>query len=184
MSSFGLYLAAHGPKMLELTARYADGWLPTSLSPKAYATKLATLRQAAEQANRDPDAIDTTVFTWSALGTTERESARLLQHPSVRAVALYRGPDGFARHGAEYPLDHGYIPHLIDPDRASTLLTSIPDAVVSDAVLHGSPEQVRERLEEYHRSGCRHVICYDIGRFIDPEGTARFREALLQVTRS
>lgn len=181
VSSYGLHLAAHGPKMLELTARHADGWLPTSLPPEVYAEKLTTLRQRAEGYGRDPDEIDATLFTWSALGTTEQESAELLRHPSVRAVALYRGPDGFARHGADYPLDHGYIPHLVDPDRATGMLEAIPDAVVSDAVLHGSPEQVRDRLEAYREAGCRHVICYDIGRFVDPEGTQRFRESLLQL---
>lgn len=183
VAPFGLYLAAHGPKMLELTARHADGWVPSSIPPQVYGQKLTDLRAAAERFGRDPNAIDTTLFVWSALGSTEAESAALLRHPSVRAVALYRGPSGFARHGAEYPLDHGYIPHLVDPERARGMLEAIPDGVVSDAVLHGSPEQVRERLEAYREAGCRHVICYDIGRFVDPEGTARFRESLLQVAK-
>ena len=120
---------------------------------------------------------------WSALATTHAESAALLRHPSVRAVALYRGRDGFAKHGATYPQPHGYIPNAVPRDRASSIVAAIPDAVVADAVLHGSPEEVRERLEAYREAGCEHVICYDVGRFADPEGTARFREALLSVAR-
>ena len=30
-----IWLAAHGPRMLSLTGQYADGWLPTKLSPEA-----------------------------------------------------------------------------------------------------------------------------------------------------
>ena len=178
-SPFELYVAAHGPKMLELTARHGDGWIPTSLPPAAYRQKLDALREHAERAGRDPASVRPTLFRWSALAPSRAESLSLLEHPSVRAPALYRGPDGFARHGATYPLDHGYIPNDIAPDRAESILRSIPDAVVGDAVLHGSPTDVREQLEAYREAGCQHVILYDIGRFTDPEGTARFREAML-----
>ncbi|MQA06189.1 MAG: LLM class flavin-dependent oxidoreductase [Streptosporangiales bacterium] len=183
-TSFALYVAAHGPRMLALTAQHADGWIPTSLPPSAYREKLGVLRGHAERAGRDPGAIRPTLFAWSALAPTRRESVALLQHPSVRAVALYRGEDGFAEHGASYPLDHGYIPNDIPPDRAESLLTAIPDAVVADAVLHGSPADVRAQLAEYERAGCEHVIVYDVGRFVNPEGTARFREALRAVAAS
>lgn len=183
VSPFRLYVAAHGPRMLELTATYADGWVPTSLTPEAYRASLGALRGHAERAGRDPAAIRPALFVWSALAPTRSESVALLAHPSVRSVALYRGPDGFARHGARYPLPHAYIPNEVPQDRAASIVADIPDAVVADAVLHGSPEDVRERLEAYREAGCEHVICYDIGRFADPEGTPRFRDALLSIAR-
>ncbi|GAA3557934.1 LLM class flavin-dependent oxidoreductase [Amycolatopsis ultiminotia] len=184
VAGYELYVAAHGPRMLELTAAHGDGWLPTTLSPRVYREKLDYLRAHAESIGRDPAAIRPTLFAWSALAPTGRESRALLAHPSVRAVALYRGPAGFSAHGATYPLDHGYIPQDIPAEKATDLLTSIPDAVVADAVLHGSPEEVREQLQEYREAGCEHVILNDIGRFTDPEGTARFREAMLSLARS
>lgn len=175
---FNIHVAAHGPKMLELTARHGTGWIPTSLPPDAYATSLATLRQQAESAGRDPGEITPTVFLWAALAPSRSESLALLEHPSVRAVALYRGAAGFAAHGETFPLPHGYIPHEIAPEQADGILRSIPEGVVRDAVLHGSPEDVREQLERYRQAGCAHVVIYDIGRFADPDGTARAREAL------
>ncbi|SFM60369.1 phthiodiolone/phenolphthiodiolone dimycocerosates ketoreductase [Pseudonocardia ammonioxydans] len=181
---YELHVAAHGPRMLELTAAHADGWIPSSLSPADYADRLTTLRRHAVDSGRDPEEITPTLFVWSALGSTREESERLLRHPSVRAVALFRGRAAFERHGATYPLPHGYIPDEIRPEQADSLLESIPDAVVADAVLHGSPEDVRETLERYREAGCEHVICHDIGRFVDPDGTARFREGLLAVTKS
>ncbi|WP_033289213.1 LLM class flavin-dependent oxidoreductase [Amycolatopsis jejuensis] len=183
VSGYELYVAAHGPRMLELAATHADGWLPTTVSPKVYREKLDHLRAHAESIGRDPGTIRPTLFTWSALAPTARESRALLAHPSVRAVALYRGPAGFAAHGASYPLEHSYVPDEVPPDQATGLLAAIPDAVVADAVLHGSPEEVREQLQEYHDAGCEHVIFNDIGRFTDPEGTERFRTALMDLTR-
>ncbi|WP_037347151.1 LLM class flavin-dependent oxidoreductase [Sciscionella sediminilitoris] len=180
-AGFGLHIAAHGPRMLELTARHADGWLPTSLPAEHYAERLATVRAHAEAIGRDPGTIRPELFVWTALAPSGAESRALLRHPSVRAVALYRGPEGFARHGAEFPLEQGYNPDDVPPERATELLESIPDAVVADAVLHGSPEQVREQLHAYERAGCEHVICYDIGRFADPEGTERFRAGMRSV---
>lgn len=179
-----LHIAAHGPKMLELTARYADGWLPTSLSPTEYGQRLATLREHAQRHGRDPRAIIPGLFLWAALAGSRTESQRLLAHPSVRAVALYRGQAGFATYGATYPLPHSYIPHDVPPDRAESLLRDIPDDVVRTAVLHGSPADVGQRLGAYRDAGCEHVIIYDIGRYVDAEGTARSREALLSAIGS
>jgi phthiodiolone/phenolphthiodiolone dimycocerosates ketoreductase len=39
-----VWLAAHGPRMLRITGRLADGWLPTNIRPDAYAEKLAAIR--------------------------------------------------------------------------------------------------------------------------------------------
>ncbi|MBB5915676.1 phthiodiolone/phenolphthiodiolone dimycocerosates ketoreductase [Nocardia transvalensis] len=178
---YDLYIAAHGPRMLALTARYGDGWIPSSIGPADYARKLSLLRQQAEQAGRDPHAVKPLLFLWTALAGTRKESRALLDHPTVRAVALYRGKAAFDAAGARYPLAHGYIPHEVPAGDADTLLRGIPDEIVEQAVLHGSPDDVRRRLDEYHRAGCEHVILYDVGRFAETGGTERFREAFTAV---
>ncbi|MGW4071469.1 LLM class flavin-dependent oxidoreductase [Nocardia grenadensis] len=178
---YDLYIAAHGPRMLELTARYGDGWIPSSLTPTDYAEKLCLLRHHAREAGRDPRSITPLLFVWTALASTRAESRALLDHPTVRGVALYRGRAAFETAGAPYPLEHGYIPHEIPAADVDSLLRRIPDEIVEQAVLHGSPADVRSRLDEYHRAGCRHVILYDIGRFTENGGTERFREAFTAI---
>ena len=49
-----VWLAAHGPRMLRITGRLADGWLPTNIKPDAYAEKLGAIRESAEQAGPRP----------------------------------------------------------------------------------------------------------------------------------
>ncbi|MGW5384229.1 LLM class flavin-dependent oxidoreductase [Nocardia sp. NPDC003963] len=183
-TGYDLYIAAHGPRMLELTARYGDGWIPSSLTPADYAEKLGLLRRHAKAAGREPRSIKPLLFVWTALAGTRAESRALLDHPTVRGVALYRGRSAFEAAGARYPLEHGYIPQEIPAADAEMLLRRIPDEIVEQAVLHGSPAEVRRRLDEYHRAGCEHVILYDIGRFTGADGTERFREAFTEIATS
>ena len=55
----GIWLGAYGPRMLRLTARAADGWLPSSMyaAPDKLAEMTAILDAAASDAGRDPAAI-------------------------------------------------------------------------------------------------------------------------------
>ena len=50
-----IWIAAHGPRMLRATGRYADGWLPLMHGrPADYADALERVRSAASDAGREP----------------------------------------------------------------------------------------------------------------------------------
>jgi phthiodiolone/phenolphthiodiolone dimycocerosates ketoreductase len=169
-----LWVAAHQPRVLDAAARYGDGWLPR-------------LRELAEGYGRDPGAIRAAMFMWAALADTRKESLRLLEQPLVRAAALYRGQNAFARHGAAHPLGDEspprYIPTWIEPARARAVIEQVPVSLVADSVLTGSLEDVQERLGAYEEAGVEHLIVYDIGRYADSDGVARSRECLAQLAR-
>jgi alkanesulfonate monooxygenase SsuD/methylene tetrahydromethanopterin reductase-like flavin-dependent oxidoreductase (luciferase family) len=52
----GIWLGAYGPRMLRVTGRLADGWLPSvpRLPPEELAVRHATIDEAARRAGRDP----------------------------------------------------------------------------------------------------------------------------------
>ena len=52
-----LWLGGNAPGAQRRVARLADGWIPTSASPKVFAEGLARIRDEAERAGRDPEAI-------------------------------------------------------------------------------------------------------------------------------
>jgi len=54
-----IWLGAYGPRMLDLTGRRADGWLPSMflLPPEAAFRSMRRIREAAAAAGRDPDAL-------------------------------------------------------------------------------------------------------------------------------
>lgn len=55
-----LWFGVYGPRSLRLAGRLADGWLPSYryAPPRKWAEKRDVIRRAAEEAGRDPDAID------------------------------------------------------------------------------------------------------------------------------
>jgi phthiodiolone/phenolphthiodiolone dimycocerosates ketoreductase len=182
-----LWIGAHGPRMIDLTARYADGWFPGGMTPPAFAKYLARLRERAEQHGRDPMSVRAGMFAWSALAPTRAESARLLAAPAVRATALYNPPSILARYGLDSlrPGESGpdYVPSGIRPERARELIGSIPDELVKGSVLWGSVDDVGQRIAEYEEAGCEHLVLYDVGRYADPDGLARSRESLQALAR-
>jgi alkanesulfonate monooxygenase SsuD/methylene tetrahydromethanopterin reductase-like flavin-dependent oxidoreductase (luciferase family) len=61
----GIWLGAYGPRMLRLTGRLADGWLPSLgghyLRPEDAPQRQAAIDEAARAAGRDPDQIERAV---------------------------------------------------------------------------------------------------------------------------
>jgi alkanesulfonate monooxygenase SsuD/methylene tetrahydromethanopterin reductase-like flavin-dependent oxidoreductase (luciferase family) len=55
----GIWLGAYGPRMMAVTGRLADGWLPSvpRLPPEEVAGRHAAIDEAARRAGRDPEAI-------------------------------------------------------------------------------------------------------------------------------
>ena len=69
-----IWIGAHGPRMLDIAGRLCDGWLPTNITPETYAQKLSVIRQSAEAAGRDPDAITTSMLAYVITAPTKRRS--------------------------------------------------------------------------------------------------------------
>jgi alkanesulfonate monooxygenase SsuD/methylene tetrahydromethanopterin reductase-like flavin-dependent oxidoreductase (luciferase family) len=69
----GLWIGAYGPRMLRITGRLGDGWLPSLgphfLAPDDIPTRQAAIDEAARAAGRDPAAIERVVNVIGA-GTT------------------------------------------------------------------------------------------------------------------
>ena len=71
-----LWLGAHGPRMLRLAGSRFDGWLPFSPTPGEYADGLRAVREAADQAGRDPDGIAAAVYLTVAIADNHHDAAK------------------------------------------------------------------------------------------------------------
>jgi phthiodiolone/phenolphthiodiolone dimycocerosates ketoreductase len=178
-----LYVGAHGPKTIDLTAQYGDGWLPSSLMPKPYASRLHLLRERAEVHGRDPASIRPVLQMWAALGETREESLAMLERPFVRSVALYSAGPAFERYGAVHPTGGEYMPGDMTAAEALAAIDRIPIEVARDVILAGSIDEIAERLSAYEEAGCEHVIIYDIGRYLFKDGVERSRACLTALAR-
>lgn len=69
-----IWLGGSGPRMLRLAGRTFDGWLPFSPTAGEYATGLQAVRESAERAGHDPDAISTGAYLTVAVADSPRQA--------------------------------------------------------------------------------------------------------------
>lgn len=168
-----IWLASHGPRMLELAGRQADGWLPTMMSPEDYHEKLTVIRQSAERADRDPDAIVPSMLAYTMVAPDDETLDRLCEHPLVRLLCVLFPAEAYEKVGATPPFEggsgfHSFIPTTVSREEAERVLSHIPGSMARNSTLHGTAEQIAEQVRAYEQAGMRDVILWNITPFADP----------------
>lgn len=138
-----------GPKAVELAGRFADGWHALMLTPQGLKNRLDDLRRGAELANRDPDELRTTLsLTCCVTGDSHRARTLIRQH-----LAFYIGGmgtfyrDAVARQGYEAAAREIHEQwNAGDRERA---MDAIPDELMDQLAVAGTPEEARHRLEQF-----------------------------------
>jgi phthiodiolone/phenolphthiodiolone dimycocerosates ketoreductase len=183
-----IWLAAHGPRMLKLLGRLADGWLPTNIGVDAYAEKLGAIHESAERHDRDPDAITPSMLAYVLCAPDEETLDRLCENPMTRLLfaAVDISPDTYARYGSSSPFEggtgfHSYIPSLVSREEAVRVASHIPNEIVKHSTLHGTPEQIAQQVRDYAQAGLRDVILWNITPFADPSLSGYSFRAMKQV---
>lgn len=175
-----IWTAAHGPRMLELTGRKADGWLPTKMAPGEYETSLKTIRDAARDAGRAPETVTPALLGYVLTGPDEETVQRLTEQLLVRALCVLLPGYVFRQLGFEPPLAaggdgstggsgfHDFVPTAVGRQEALRIASSIPPEVVRYYAFCGTPEQVADQIREYAAAGLRHLVMWNITAFGDP----------------
>ena len=154
-----IWIAAHGPKMCELTGRLGDGWLPTNFNPKDYKERLNIIHNSAKKAGRDPDEITPGLWCNLIIDDEHGECDKLLETPFVKNYCLILPTEHFNKYGINHPLgeDHygllDYIPTNYDRETMIKALDSIPFELCNETFLHGTPDEIISRIEEYAKIG-------------------------------
>jgi F420-dependent oxidoreductase-like protein len=152
-----IYLAAVGPKNLELAGEIADGWLAIFYSPEYADEQLAHLRAGREKAGLTLDGFDIVPTVPVVLGKDVSACA-----DPVRAyAALYIGGMGSrdknfynalaARMGYEEAA--GQIQDLYLGRDYAGAAAAVPDDFIDRTSLIGPPERIRDRLQAYADTG-------------------------------
>lgn len=160
-----IWVAAHGPRMLGLAGRFGDGWYPTiPMQPQIYAESLARIRDAAKSAGRDGRRIVPALQLVAVVGRTEREARRYLDTKFMRFLSLLTPASLWRDNGVAHPLGDDFrglidfIPSDYPVARLEAALAEVPVDIVAENVLWGTPDIIRERLEEYVDVGLRHIV--------------------------
>ncbi|ANI39031.1 luciferase [Mycolicibacterium vaccae 95051] len=192
-----VWIGANGLRMLRLVGELGDGWWPTgSAGPETYASQLAHIRDAAEQAGRDPDAITPAKMVVCLIGEPD-ELGEIMQRPLVKSLVLQLTADALAAAGHRHPMgEHWRGIQDIDPraltrDRLLRLFELVDPAAILSVVPHGTPKQVAAQIAAFGEAGARVVSVLDYsgmaGQVYAAESARKVREvedALLQLTGS
>jgi phthiodiolone/phenolphthiodiolone dimycocerosates ketoreductase len=164
-----IWIGCGGPRMLELTGRYADGWWPTgAYSPEEYAQKVAVIRASAERAGRDPLAI-VPAFIMTCLIGDAAELAEIVQAPLVKALVLQLSAALLRQRGFAHPMGgdwRGYQdidPGVLSRDRILAMLEKVEIEAILALVPHGTPKQVARIVKDYCDAGLRVPKILDYG---------------------
>jgi F420-dependent oxidoreductase-like protein len=152
-----IYLAALGPKNVELAAEIADGWLPLFLSPErfdeVFRPRLAGAREGFEIA-----------AGVQVVSGDDLDACRL---PVKQTLALYLGGMGArgqnfynalaCRYG--YEREAGEIQELFLGGKQREAVAAVPDALVDEVALVGRRERIADRLQAWLDCGVTTLLC-------------------------
>lgn len=155
-----IYLAAIGPRNVELAAEIADGWLPFLLSPEhydqAFGAAVETGRAKAALTEAGARAFDIAPSVTVVLGD-DIDMCRAMVKP---LIALYVG--GMGAKGRNFYFDlvsrYGFgepaaeIQRLFLSGRRDEAIESVPNALVDAVALCGPKERILEGLERWQAS--------------------------------
>jgi F420-dependent oxidoreductase-like protein len=161
-----IYLAAIGPKNIELAGEIADGWLPVFLAPQKESAYLQPL-DAGLAKRQQPSEFDPPFDIAPTVMVMLGDDVNLCRAMIKPMLALYIGGMGakgrnfyndlVCRYGYEGPAHDIQDLYLAGKKREAEAL--VPDALVDEVALCGPKERIAELLEPWKRSRVTTIIC-------------------------
>jgi phthiodiolone/phenolphthiodiolone dimycocerosates ketoreductase len=190
-----IWIGANGPRMLRLVGEFGDGWWPTgSAGPETYASQLARIREAAEQAGRDPEAITPAKMVVCLIGEPD-ELSEIMRRPLVKSLVLQLTADALAATGHRHPMGERWRgiqdidPRVLTRARLLDLFEEVDPVAILSVVPHGTPGQVANQIAAFGEAGAQVVSVLDYsgmaGQVFAAESARKVREvedALLRLT--
>ncbi|MDH3294934.1 MAG: LLM class F420-dependent oxidoreductase [Acidimicrobiia bacterium] len=171
-----IFIASLGPKNVEATARYADGWIPVFFHPEK-AESVWGDALAKGTADRDPSLGPLEVVAGGTVAICDEEEARKLRDAGRFMTALYVGGMGakgknfynniFRSYGYEEAAET--IQDLYLDGRKEEAMAAVPDDFLAATTLAGDEGRVRERVQAFRDAGVTMLQIQPAGP--DPLGT-------------
>lgn len=183
-----IWVAAHGPRMLDIAGRLADGWLPTVMSAADYQNRLGTILAAREKAGVKRS-FEAGLWAYTCVGESKEDCLKLFEHPMYKVIALQLPAYVYEKHGVEPPLGAGsygfndFIPSRFDREEILKVLDRVPPEIVASAILHGSVDDVVSELKELESAGCEHAVLWNVSFLTDAERVGPSFAAVAEVQK-
>lgn len=163
-----IYFGANSPKTREMTAKFADGWLPVSQGPQVYKKHLEEIKKIAESAGRSLENFEPGLYVYVAMA--EKYEDALNQLRRVKSL-IAPSPKLIKEAGYDVEIPH----HLLEVTYSNLMVTEdglrffeefneyIPDELAIEFSIVGTPEDCANKVEEFVKAGVRHFVLVNIG---------------------
>lgn len=170
-----LWTMGGGPKLAELSAKYADGWstaIPNAFySSEAFGKEVKRLKDLVEQNGRDPEAFTIGIWATAML----HDDPGVLEEASSNAIVKYMAA-AFGRlnqadwevEGLEpvYPRDWHYalklLPAQDTPENVAAVVAKTPAEMCRRGWFWGTPKEVANDIQAYVDAGATWVSIGDM----------------------
>ncbi|MFB6169758.1 MAG: TIGR04024 family LLM class F420-dependent oxidoreductase [Haloarculaceae archaeon] len=141
--------AVLGPKAVEMTGRFADGWVPQLFTPDGLRDRLEDLERGADLGDRSTDDVRVApILRCCAL--EDREKARDIARQAVAFLIGAYGPyyrKSVERQGWEEVA--ASIREAWEAGERERMAEELPDELLDELAAAGTPAEVREKVESY-----------------------------------
>jgi len=173
-----LFVAAHYPRMLRLTGRFADGWLPgQKVTGDKYRERLGIIGRAAETAGRGLERFTATHTMMVALGESrEQVLERAMASRFCATIALGAPADVWRAHGLAHPLGETHrgfldlVPPRITREQIDRAAATMSPQLLLTLLYAGSARQICEEVAPLVDAGCSHLIIANAGASFSGQG--------------
>jgi alkanesulfonate monooxygenase SsuD/methylene tetrahydromethanopterin reductase-like flavin-dependent oxidoreductase (luciferase family) len=157
-----IWISALGPRSVALAGRVADGVLLNWCTPERVAQARGAVREAAEAAGRDPDAVTIAAYVRGSLGGDPEAGLAALraaagEYASFPAYARQFAAMGLADEAAAAGAAH-----------AAGVPDAVSEALVRAVCLPGDTAAARARLDAYREAGADLPVVYPVATHADP----------------
>ncbi|WP_265523070.1 TIGR03842 family LLM class F420-dependent oxidoreductase [Oerskovia flava] len=171
-SALEVWVAAYGPRALALTGEVGDGFILQLADPDIAAWMIRAVRDSAEQAGRDPDAISFCVAAPAYTGDGDSPAERAHMREQCRWFGGMVGnhvADIVARYGSDSAIPKALTDYVAGREgydynehgRAGNSHTAfVPDEIVERFCVLGSPREHVAKLEALRELGVTQFAAY------------------------
>ena len=186
-----IWSGAHGPRMLRIVGEQCDGWLPSYWGGVAgWSDGWNKIRQSAQAAGRDSEAITGGLYTLVIIDEDESEVERLMEHPMTAAWQLVAPAEAFEALGHEHPMGSGwngfrdYVPARLSREEALAAVDAVPVEVTASSLLCGTPDEIVAELRSFEAAGLEHAILWNVTYMADVTKLRSSYHLLSEIARS
>lgn len=145
-----IYNAALGPKNVQLTGEFADGWLPNLYPVPQFESALERLEAGARRADRNSEDVDVAMYVLAAV---DEDRARAMDAARAHVAYYVRDIPGYYSRAAKRAGFEDAVAAIQNAATSEAAAREVPDSLVEEVAVAGTPEEAREQLDSLRNLG-------------------------------